>query len=187
MGDDIFQAVYETMKKRDTRFDGQYYVGIRTTGIVCRPSCRSRLAKPENVKIFSSVKEALNAGFRPCKRCKPETPSQHGPDAELSEAVLKLIREQYKEPLTLDVIANKLMMSPYHLQRIVKRTTGLTPNKHLHQMRITKAKEYLETSEMTINRIAKEVGFKNASHFSASFKKITGHTPNEYRTTGIGG
>ncbi len=175
------------MIERDTRYDGKYYVGIRSTGIVCRPSCRSRLPKPENVMIYPSVEEALKAGFRPCKRCKPETPSSHGPDAEIADAVLKNIRERYREPLTLERIAAELLMSPYHLQRVVKRVTGLTPTKHVQKFRVEQAQILLKSTELNVAEIAYAVGFKNASHFSATFKKLTGSTPNEYRLEPVGG
>lgn len=187
MSSEIFHSVYQTMIERNTRYDGKYYVGIRTTGIVCRPSCRSRLPNPENVHLFPSVQAALEAGFRPCKRCKPETPSQHGPDAELAEAVVELIRGRYSEPLTLQTIASELIMSPYHLQRVVKRVTGLTPAKHLQQIRMEKAKVLLRSSDRSVSEVAFAVGFKNVSHFSASFKKATGSTPNEFRMQPIGG
>ncbi|MFE6799737.1 bifunctional transcriptional activator/DNA repair enzyme AdaA [Paenibacillus chitinolyticus] len=179
--DAIFKSVYETILSRDTRHDGQYYVGITSTGIFCRPSCRSRTPKPENVRVYDSIERALDAGFRPCKRCKPENPSPHGPDAELAETVLGLIRTRYGENLTLHGLASELNISPYHLQRTFKRTTGISPSRQLLLTRMEEAKHRLARSEQPIGEIAAAVGFRSASHFSAVFHKTAGCTPNEFR------
>ncbi|MCZ8512208.1 AraC family transcriptional regulator [Paenibacillus filicis] len=181
MDDTLLQSVYDTILTRDTRYDGQYYVGIVTTGIFCRPSCRSRLPKPENVRVYGSIAEAQEAGFRPCKRCRPEAPGKNGPDAELVQAVTGLIAARYSEPLTLNTIAAELKMSPYHLQRLFKRTTGTTPSKRLVLTRLEEAKRQLAGEELAIADIAAAVGFRSASHFSSVFQKSVGCTPNEYR------
>ncbi|WP_408007649.1 bifunctional transcriptional activator/DNA repair enzyme AdaA [Pseudalkalibacillus sp. A8] len=177
----VFKSVYETILSRDTRYDGQYYVGIVTTGIFCRPSCRSRTPKPENVKVFKSIEEAREAGFRPCKRCRPENPSKHGPDAEVVKSINKMIQHKYPQSLTLSHMATELNMSPYHLQRVYKRMTGMTPSKKLLQKRMEAAKGLLLKREIPIAEISPLVGFNSVSHFSSVFKKTTGCTPIEYR------
>lgn len=179
--DALFQSVYETILSRDTIYDGRYYVGIVTTGIFCRPSCRSRIPRPENVRIYGSVEEAREAGFRPCKRCRPETPGRNGPDAEVAQAVSDLIQARYSEPLTLGEIALELKMSPYHLQRLFKRTTGRTPSKQLLLTRLEEAKRQLAGKDAAIAEIAAAVGFRSASHFSSVFQKTIGCAPHEYR------
>ncbi|WP_044640918.1 bifunctional transcriptional activator/DNA repair enzyme AdaA [Risungbinella massiliensis] len=181
MDDEIFRSVYETILRRDTRHDGKYYVGIITTGIFCRPSCRSRTPKPENVRVYSSIEEALQAGFRPCKRCRPEHPSPHGPDAKIAHAVNDLLQKRYSEGWTLGKIAMELNMSPYHLQRVFKRITGTTPAKQLLLTRINAAKHLLEQKERSIAEISATIGFRSVSHFSAAFKRLVGCTPNAYR------
>ncbi|WP_221566799.1 bifunctional transcriptional activator/DNA repair enzyme AdaA [Alkalihalobacillus sp. TS-13] len=178
----IFKSVYETILKRDTRYDGQYYVGIVTTGIFCRPSCRSRTPKPENVRVFKSIEEVQEAGFRPCKRCRPENPSKLGPDAEIVQRVNTMIEKDFAQNLTLDRMATALMMSPYHLQRVFKRMTGTTPSKMLVQKRMEKAKDLLSDHNTSISEVAKHVGYSSVSHFSSVFKKTTGCTPIEYRS-----
>ncbi|WP_261134291.1 bifunctional transcriptional activator/DNA repair enzyme AdaA [Bacillus sp. Marseille-Q3570] len=178
----IFKSVYETILKRDTRYDGRYYVGIVTTGIFCRPSCRSRTPKPENVKVFKSIEEAQKAGFRPCKRCRPENPSKHGPDAEIVQRVNTMIEKDFAQNLTLDRMASELLMSPYHIHRVFKRMTGTTPSKVLVQRRMEKAKSILADQNTSISEIARHVGYSSVSHFSSVFKKMTGCTPIEYRS-----
>lgn len=181
MDDEIFRSVYETILRRDTRHDGQYYVGIVTTGIFCRPSCRSRTPKPENVRVYSSIEEAIQAGFRPCKRCRPDSPSPHGPDAKIAHAVNDLIQKRYYENWTLGKIAAEFNISPYHLQRVFKRITGTTPAKQLLHTRIEVAKRFLKQNEQAITEISVSVGFRSVSHFSVVFKRVVGCTPNEYR------
>jgi AraC family transcriptional regulator of adaptative response / methylphosphotriester-DNA alkyltransferase methyltransferase len=183
MNDEIFESVYETILRRDTRHDGRYYVGIVTTGIFCRPSCRSRTPKPENVRVYPSIEEAREAGFRPCKRCRPDTPGTHGPDAQLACSVTELIRERYRDHLTLGEIAARLNISPYHMQRVFKRMTGTTPSKQLLDIRMEAAKRRLTANDQPIGEIAEAVGFRSASHFTVAFHKTFGCTPNEYRSS----
>ncbi|SFT00425.1 bifunctional transcriptional activator/DNA repair enzyme AdaA [Marininema halotolerans] len=187
MEDPLFQSVYETILQRDTRYDGQYYVGIVSTGIFCRPSCRSRTPKPENVRVYPSMDEARQAGFRPCKRCRPDHPSPHGPDAKLAQTIKGLIQQRYQENWTLTIFADELKISPYHLQRVFRRVTGTTPAKELLHTRVTVAKQLLSQSHSSITSIAKKVGYQNTSHFSAVFKKNVGCTPQEFRENGTGG
>jgi AraC family transcriptional regulator, regulatory protein of adaptative response / methylphosphotriester-DNA alkyltransferase methyltransferase len=179
----IFQSVYETILRRDTRYDGVYYVAISTTGIYCRPSCRSRTPRPETVKIYTSIDEAQRGGFRACKRCRPDNPGQHGPDAELAQIVTDLIQQRYHENLTLDGLAASLNISPYHLQRVYKRMTGITPSKQLLHTRLEAAKTSLVEHNQAIADISAAVGFRSASHFSYVFQKTVGCTPNEYRAS----
>jgi len=181
MDDSVFQSVYETILERDTRYDGVYYVGITSTGIYCRPSCRSRTPKPENVRVFNSIESAEESGFRACKRCRPDHPGMHGPDSELAQAVIQLVRDRYAEGLTLAELSSALTISPYHLQRVFKRTTGITPAKLLLQTRMKEAKAMLGKKDKAIQDIALAVGFRSASHFSHTFQKTVGMTPNEYR------
>jgi AraC family transcriptional regulator of adaptative response / methylphosphotriester-DNA alkyltransferase methyltransferase len=179
--DELFQSVYEAILRRDTRYDGRYYIGIVTTGIFCRPSCRSRIPKPENVRVYPSIEEARQAGFRPCKRCRPDSPGQDGPDAELAHTVAALIQRRYPENLTLGTMATELNISPYHLQRVFKRTTGTTPAKLLLRTRMDAAKRSLVQQELPIAEIGAAVGFRSASHFSSVFLNTVGCSPHEYR------
>jgi len=181
MDSEIFQAVYESILQRDTRYDGRYYVGVLTTGIVCRPSCRSRIPKPENIRIFESIEEALKHGFRPCKRCRPDSPGKDGPDAAIAKAVIALIRTRYNENWTLRSLASQLSMSPFHLQRIFKRTVGTTPAKELLNRRLEIARRLLIESDKPVLEIAREIGFRSSSHFAFVFQRATGSSPNDFR------
>ena len=110
----------------DTRFDGRLYVGVVSTHIVCFPSCQSRLPKRENVRVFTTVADAMRHGFRPCKRCKPDT-LNIAPDTDLAQQVMNIVQHRYHEPLTLHQLADDLKVGPYHLQRLFKREPARRP------------------------------------------------------------
>jgi AraC family transcriptional regulator of adaptative response / methylphosphotriester-DNA alkyltransferase methyltransferase len=174
-------ALWRAIVNCDPTFDGQYVYAVTTTGIFCRPSCRSRTPKPENVRIFHSPDEALAAGFRPCKRCRPEE-NAFGPEAALVEQAKAIIEQRYPEPLTLGTLAKQLSVSPCHLHRMFKRWTGITPAKYILKQRLQAAEAALRTdSPSSITEVALAVGFRSASHFTAVFRKATGYTPTEYR------
>ncbi len=177
----LSDELYDTMIRRDTKFDGRLYVAIISTGIVCFPSCRSRSPRRENVRVYERVVEALRAGFRPCKRCKPDAGIQWTPDSEIVRQVSEIIEKRYQERLTLQAIADELAMSPYHVQRIFKRVTGSSPAKELEQVRIKSAKSLLRASTCSISDVAKSVGFRTSSYFAHVFHETEGQTPVEFR------
>ncbi|WP_231571524.1 Ada metal-binding domain-containing protein [Gordoniibacillus kamchatkensis] len=111
MDTELFEKVYDSIVKKESTYDGIYYTGVKTTRIVCRPSCRAKTPKPENITLYSSVRAAIRDGFRPCKRCKPETPGALGPDAMLAAQTDAVIAAGYGERVTLQTIAQQLAIS----------------------------------------------------------------------------
>lgn len=178
---EITDELYNTVVSNGSKFDGRYYIGIISTGIVCFPSCRSRTPKRENIRVFRALDDALNAGFRPCKRCKPDNPNRLPPDSEMVRQVLNILDERFPDPITLRVLSDALNMSPYHLQRVFKRVTGLSPTQALQQRRLDAAKGFLQRGDKPIGDIALDVGFRTISHFTATFQKAVGMSPMEYR------
>ncbi|TCP53349.1 AraC family transcriptional regulator of adaptative response / methylphosphotriester-DNA alkyltransferase methyltransferase [Tumebacillus sp. BK434] len=174
MQDQQWQMIVEC----DATADGQFYYGVLTTGIFCRPSCKSRTPKRENVRIFQTPDEARQHGLRACKRCRPE---EAAPQNELVRAAQHLLESRYAAPLSLQSIADRLHISPYHLQRTFKKATGRTPAAALTAIRLDKARELLAATERPLSDIALEVGYQNLSHFSYVFHKETGLTPTDYR------
>jgi AraC family transcriptional regulator of adaptative response / methylphosphotriester-DNA alkyltransferase methyltransferase len=164
----------------DPSYDGQFFYAVKTTGIFCRPSCKSRVPNRENVLIFMTVDAAIEAGFRACKRCRPD--KFRWPTEELAHRAIEYIDTHYSEPLTLGVIADSLHINQYHLHRIFKRIVGVTPVEYLLQERISKAKRLLKESNLSVTEIAVAVGFVNAAHFSTVFRKQTGLSPSAYRS-----
>jgi AraC family transcriptional regulator of adaptative response / methylphosphotriester-DNA alkyltransferase methyltransferase len=175
MTDEIWQAIVDN----DDTFNGMFYYAVTTTGIFCRPSCKSRNPAKSNVRIFKDAQQALANRFRPCKRCKPE--GKRLPDEEWVGQTVELIESRYAEPLTLSLLADRIHGSPFHLQRTFKRVIGVTPSAYIQQTRIAKAQQYLSQTVKSMTVIASEVGIPNAAHFATLFHKRTGLTPTEYR------
>ncbi len=120
----VSDALYEAIQRRETRFDGRLFIGIRTTGIVCFPSCRSRLPKRGNIEAFSNLADALHAGYRPCKRCRPDASVRMTPEMLLAHEVEAMLRAQFPQPLALSAVADSLHVSPRQLSRLLKRVWG---------------------------------------------------------------
>lgn len=170
---------WQAITHNDARFDEIFMYAVKSTGIFCRPSCKSRNPKKENVRIFNDAAEAIANGFRPCKRCKPS--GLRLPDKEWAIQIEEYIHMHFHEPLTLEILADMCHGSPYHLQRTFKRITGLTPVEYIQKIRITKAMSELTTTDKSIAEIGVSVGLPNPSYFIALFKTKTGQTPKQYR------
>ena len=111
---------------RDAAADGRFYYSVRTTGVYCRPSCGARRARPENIAFHATIADAERAGFRPCKRCKPDQPSLHDMHATTVADACRFIEASEQAP-GLEALANRAGLSPYHFHRVFKAITGLTP------------------------------------------------------------
>jgi len=178
----IDKPQWNAVISNDASYDGKFFYGVRTTGIFCRPSCKSKAPKYDNVLGFRHPEDALAQGFRPCKRCKPT--GQRVPDQEWVSVVTDYITHHYSESLTLDMLAQISHGSPYHLHRVFKRITGLTPVQYIQNIRMTEAKKLLVSTSLTVSDIGRQVGIANPAYFSALFRKLTGQTPAQYREQG---
>ncbi|QCJ41806.1 methylphosphotriester-DNA--protein-cysteine methyltransferase family protein [Bacillus sp. S3] len=163
----------------DVSYNNQFFYAVKTTGIFCKPSCKSRIPKKENVLIFQNAEEALLAHFRPCKRCKPT--NERLPDNDWVALITEYIDKNYPEKLTLDTLAEMSHGSPYHLHRTFKKITGNTPVEYIQQVRINMAKKFLLQSDRAIADIAKAVGIPNTPYFITLFKKMADTTPAYFR------
>ncbi|HEY2420249.1 MAG TPA: bifunctional transcriptional activator/DNA repair enzyme AdaA [Neobacillus sp.] len=175
----ITDEKWQAIIYNDATYNDKFFYAVKTTGIFCRPSCKSREPKKENVVIFQNAEQALSANFRPCKRCKPT--GERLPDTEWVEQITAYIDKNYHEKLTLESLADICHGSTYHMHRTFKRIKGVTPIEYIQQIRINNAKEYLIESNQDIAAIAMVVGIPNTSYFITLFKKKTGYTPTEYR------
>lgn len=147
--------MWRAITENDSAYDGVFYYAVKTTGIFCRPSCKSRVPQIDNVQIFFNAKDALSEGYRPCKRCNPAGAL---PDEELAQRVVEIIEESYRDPLSLQALADRCHISPFHLQRTFKRIKGVSPAEYILQKRIEKAVDLLAHSERSIAEIASMVG-----------------------------
>ncbi|MBU5352015.1 bifunctional transcriptional activator/DNA repair enzyme AdaA [Paenibacillus barcinonensis] len=175
----IPEEYWKAIIENDSTYDGTFFYAVQTTGIFCRPSCKSRPPKYDNVLIFPHAEQALAHQFRPCKRCKPT--GARVPDQEWIYGVTDYIDKHYTESLTLDILAAVSHGSPYHLHRVFKRITGQTPVQYIQAKRVTKAQELLKQTHLTVSEIGRQVGISNAAYFVSVFRKHIGYTPAHYR------
>jgi AraC family transcriptional regulator of adaptative response / methylphosphotriester-DNA alkyltransferase methyltransferase len=178
----VDNEMWQAIITSDPTYDGKFYYAVKTTGIFCRPSCKSKNPMKEHVMIYTTTEQAEAANFRPCKRCRPD--GKRLPDEEWVEQITELLGQRYNQQLTLPIIAELLHASPYHMHRTFKRIMGVTPAEYIHQKRMTAAKKLLSETGLTITEVAMNVGFLNAAHFSTAFQKNTRMTPTEYRNKG---
>lgn len=152
---------WQAILKRDKKADGSFFYSVKTTGVYCRPSCAARLARPENVAFHSSTEEARAAGFRPCKRCKPDDVSLSERHKEAIAAVCRMIESAEEEP-TLQELADSAGMSTYYFHRLFKAITGLTPKAYAQAHRAKRMRKELERGNSVTEAIF-EAGFNSSS------------------------
>lgn len=160
-------------------YDGLFCYAVKSTGICCKPSCKSRVPLKENVTFYSAVSAAVADGYRPCKRCRPNLLQSN--EEELVQSTKQLIEREYHHALTLEKISLHVGISKYHLQRVFKRNTGMSPLEYVTKLRIDEASARLQATEQTITDIAHDLGYTSSAHFSNVFRQQTGYTPSEYR------
>ncbi len=176
------EMMWKAAEGCDKRFDGLFLYAIQTTGIYCRPSCRSRTPKRENVSFYFHLKEAEAAGFRPCKRCRPDLGGdEYDPDWQTEWTVLRFMEENYQRSIQLADIAEAAGISAYHLNRLLRKRTGVTPRMLIEKIRIQKAEMLLVETDLNCADIAFQTGFQSVSSFYTAFKCTNGMPPGLYR------
>lgn len=177
-------ARWRAVLARDASFDGQFFFGVKTTGIACRPSCPSRSAKRENVRFFELLEEALAAGFRTCRRCKPEGISQTQTDANRIARACALL-EGAEERVKLDELSGAVGLSPYHFHRLFKSVTGVTPRQYQAEVRAGRVRAGLGTTP-TVTAALFDAGFGSAGRFYEAAPSVLGMTPTAFKRGGKG-
>lgn len=175
---------WSAVQARDASADDVFYYAVRTTGVFCRPSCAARPAKRANVCFYATVNEAQKAGFRPCKRCKPDEATLRAKQAELIARACKMIETQDESP-NLDDLANAASLSRFHFHRLFKRVTGLTPKSYANAHRTQRVQRLLAKGASVTDAIY-AAGYNSNSPFYASSSQSLGMRPSEYRSSGRG-
>lgn len=173
---------WSAMVRRDPAADGSFYYSVRTTGVYCRPSCPARLARRENVRFHLTGQNARDAGFRPCKRCRPEGPClMDRRNANIAKACSLI--EAADELVDAGELATAIGMSRFHFHRIFKEITGLTPKQYATAHRAKRLRSELSTS-VTVTEAIYRAGFNSSSRFYATASKVLGMTPSDFRARG---
>ena len=175
---------WEAVIARDSSFEGQFYIAVKTTGIYCRPGCPARLPKRANVRFFDTREEAEQEGFRPCKRCKPDRQSLGELHAGKIAQACRLIETADEAP-KLDDLAEAVGLSPYHFHRIFKQALGVTPKAYATAHRAKRVREGLGKSG-TVTEAIYEAGFNSNGRFYANASEVLGMTPTDFRSGGAG-
>lgn len=173
---------WTAVRRRDPAADDQFYYSVSTTGVFCRPSCPSRLAKRKNVSFHDTFAAAVHAGFRPCKRCKPEQPTLAEQHTTMIARTCELIINA-EAPPTLAVLAHAAGMSRYHFHRIFKALTGLTPKAYSAAHRAKRVRALLSRSD-AVTDVIYDSGFNSNAPFYAGSNKNLGMTPTNFRAGG---
>ncbi|WP_348644118.1 bifunctional DNA-binding transcriptional regulator/O6-methylguanine-DNA methyltransferase Ada [Methylobacterium sp. WL12] len=175
-------ARHAAVAARDGAFDGRFVYSVRSTGVYCRPSCPSRAALPRNVAFHATCEAAEAAGFRPCRRCRPDEASRETRRAEAVARACRLIDESETAP-TLDDLAHAAGMSPFHFHRVFKAAIGVTPRAYGSARRAERVAKALPGAA-SVTEALYEAGYGAASRFYAGAR--LGMTPAAYRKGGAG-
>ncbi len=173
---------WAALAARDAAADGRFFYSVRTTGVYCRPSCASRPANPKNVGFHATAAEAAAAGFRPCKRCKPDQPSLEAQRAAVAAEACRIIAAAQTPP-DLETLARAVGFSPHHFHRLFKAATGLTPRAYAAAHRAGRLRDSLATSGSVTEAIY-DAGFNASSRFYAAADSLLGMTASVWRRGG---
>lgn len=179
-------SVYHTARiTKDKSFDGKFFFGVKTTKIFCRPSCPAPVAKEENVVYFDTVFEALEQGFRPCLRCRPDVNVEYYngniDGASIVSSALEMIYNGYLNYNSIKDLAKELFISARHLRKLFVENLGIPPIKIAKYHKSIFAKKLLLFSDLSITEIASAAGFGSTRQFNDVFKEIFGVTPTMVR------
>ncbi len=177
-------AKFDAIRRRDPAGDGQFFYAVRTTGVYCRPSCAARPARRENISVHASCADAERAGFRPCKRCRPNEPSQAVRHAQAVERSCRLIESSEMLP-SLSALAAAAGLSPHYFHRLFKRITGVTPKSYGAAHQAQCIADGLRTAG-TVTEAIYAAGYNASSRFYENSTARLGMTPTTYRKRGTG-
>ncbi len=176
---------YAALRARDPAADGRFFVSIRSTGIYCRPSCASRPARPENIAFHDNAAAAEAAGFRPCKRCRPDQPPAAALHADTVAELCRFISAA-EQPPTLAELAARAAISPHHLHRTFKALTGVTPRAYAAACRAERVRSGLAQAGGSVTDAIYQAGYGSNSRFYEQSDALLGMTPSRFRKRGAG-
>jgi len=180
MQHDVF---YEAMLAHDYRFDGKFFIGVKTTGIYCRPICPAK-PKRENVEFFLSATAAETSGYRPCLRCRPEcaplSPAWYGKSAVVQRALKSITADGFFD-LHEERFAEQFGVTARHLRRLFVEEVGQTPKQIALNHRLNFARKLIVESHLPMTSVAMTAGFSSLRRFNDAFKKRFHSAPSAFR------
>jgi AraC family transcriptional regulator of adaptative response / DNA-3-methyladenine glycosylase II len=183
-----FSTCYRAIQSRDSRFDGRFFVAVTSTGIYCRPICPAQTPQERNVRFYPSAAAAEAAGFRACRRCRPEA-HPGSPDwnvrADLVGRALRHIAEGSIDVDGVDALARRLAVSPRHLHRELVREVGVGPLALARTRRAQTARLLIDGTNMPLGEVAFAAGFRSIRQFNETMQSSFGCKPSELRRRDI--
>jgi len=177
------------VQSKDVRFDGWFVTAVRTTGIYCRPSCPAPLPRARNVTFLPSAAAAQRAGYRPCKRCRPDaapgSPQWSVRDDVVARA-MRLIADGVIERDGVDGLAARLGYTARHVQRLLQTEVGAGPLSLARAQRTQTARVLIESTTLPLSEIAFAAGFSSIRQFNDTLRDVCRASPGELRRRGIG-
>jgi AraC family transcriptional regulator of adaptative response / DNA-3-methyladenine glycosylase II len=180
-------ACYRAISQRDARFDGRLFVGVKTTGIYCRPVCPARTPLARNVVFYPTAAAAQEAGFRPCLRCRPETAPDMGAWRGTSNTVsraLALIELGALDAADVETLANRLGVGERHLRRLFRQHLGASPVAVAQTRRVLLAKQLIHETRLPMIEVAFAAGFGSVRRFNETFQTLFARPPSALRRAG---
>src|SRR5262252_3355113 len=171
---------WRAVMARDRRFDGRFVYAVRSTRIYCRPSCPSRRPARRHVAFFPTSAAAERAGFRPCRRCRPQEPAAADARVALVTRACRLIDAHSEERLSLHAISRQVGLSPHRLRRAFKHVTGITPREYADARRLGRLKTRLREGS-SVTHALYDAGYGSSSRLYEHAQERLGMTPGAYR------
>ena len=177
-------AAYAALAARDRRFDGRIWFGVTSTGVYCRPVCPAQTPKPQNVRFFAAPAAAVSAGFRACRRCRPETapgtPAWTGTSSTVARA-LRQIEAGLADDAPLGALAARLGVGERHLRRLFAEHLGASPIAISRTRRLHFARRLLDGSTLRMSDVALAAGYSSVRRFNEAMRSAFGAPPTELR------
>jgi AraC family transcriptional regulator of adaptative response/methylated-DNA-[protein]-cysteine methyltransferase len=178
---------WQQVLARDSSADGQFFYAVKSTGIVCKPSCPSRRPTRENVRFFLTLTEAFKAGFRACRRCEPDrTAPRPDPQGKVIARVAKYLEDHAGERVTTEALAKGAGVNRLTLLRAFRRVFGVSPAQYARTLRLNTFKEKIKEPKMRVTDAIYDAGFGSSSRLYENSGKRLGMTPREMRNGAAG-
>ncbi|MEH1932782.1 MAG: bifunctional DNA-binding transcriptional regulator/O6-methylguanine-DNA methyltransferase Ada [Nostoc sp.] len=177
------ETLWQAVLNRDPTFEGKFFYGVRSTSVYCRPICPSRRPNRNQVCFFQSAQEAEIAGFRPCKRCQPQSEKVPNPAKAKVLAACRYIEAQVDHIPTLAELCSEVGMSSSYLQRIFKQIIGVSPFQYADALRSQRLKQRLQSGEEIAHAVY-DTGYGSSSRVYEKAPKQLGMTPKTYQQAG---